>query len=106
MARRFCSVHREREKCICLYVVYCTYTARRERVLSERVYYCLSGVLHELCERSRARVCERERKREREKRVMATSFLASSAAALVREVDKAPGENDVPRKYNVRKKTC
>ena len=51
-------------------------------------------------------MCERERKREREKRVMATSFLASSAAALVREVDKAPGENDVPRKYNVRKKTC
>ena len=33
---------------------------------------------------------------------MAASCLASSAAALVREVDKAPGENDVPRQYNVR----
>ena len=30
--------------------------------------------------------------------------LSSRAAALVREVDRAPGDNDVPKQYNVRKR--
>ena len=35
---------------------------------------------------------------------MAGGTLCSSAASLVREVDKAPGDNDVPKQYNVRKR--